>query len=148
MENICPPIVLDTNVLVAGACRRRGSAAYRVLLAVLQRRVPIMLTQEIVAEHEDVLARPNVRQLTGLTVKQSSDLVLELLSLSHQAQLHFSWRPTLMDEADNKFIEAAIASSAIIITYNVRDFARSDLAKYGWEVMTPIEFTSLFDLES
>ena len=148
MESICPPIVLDTNVLVAGACRHEHSAAYRVLLAVLDRRVPIMLTEGIVAEYEDVLSRPGVRQLTGLTIKQNAELVLELISLSHQTQLHFSWRPNLMDEADNKFIEAAIAASAIIVTYNVRDFAKPDLEKHGWEVMTPIELASLFDLES
>ncbi len=130
------------------ACRYEHSAAYRVLLAVLDRRVPIMLTEGIVAEYEDVLSRPGVRQLTGLTIKQNAELVLELISLSHQTQLHFSWRPNLMDEADNKFIEAAIAASAIIVTYNVRDFAKPDLEKHGWEVMTPIELASLFDLES
>jgi len=58
--------VLDTNVLVAGACRHAHSAAYRVLVAVLERRVPIMLTEPIVAEYADVLARPGVRKLTGL----------------------------------------------------------------------------------
>ncbi len=107
-----------------------------------------MLTEGIVAEYEDVLSRPAVRQLTGLSIKQNAELVLELISLSHQTQLHFSWRPNLMDEADNKFIEAAIAASAIIVTYNVRDFAKPDLEKHGWEVMTPIELASLFDLES
>lgn len=148
MENTCPPIVLDTNVLVAGACRHEQSAAYRVLLAVLERRVPLMLTEAIITEYEDVLRRPHIRRLTGLTASQNTDLVLELISLSHQTQLHFSWRPNLLDEGDNKFIEAAIAASAIIITYNVRDFAHSDLARHGWDAMSPIQFTSLFDLES
>ena len=147
MENVCPLIVLDTNVLVAGACRHEDSAAYRVLMAVLERRVPIMLTEGIVAEYEDVLARSSVRRLTGLSPKQSADLVLELISQSHQTQLRFSWRPNLVDEADNKFIEAAIVASGIIVTYNVRDFAKPDLAKHGWEVMTPVELTSLFELE-
>lgn len=117
-------------------------------MAVLQGQIPIMLTEGIVAEYEDVLSRPSVRQLTGLRLKQSSELVLELISLSHQTQLHFSWRPNLMDEADNKFIEAAIAACAIIVTYNVRDFAKPDLKKHGWEVMTPIEFATVFELEN
>ncbi len=146
MENAFPPIVLDTNVLVAGACRHELSLAYQVLIAVLDRRIPLMLTEGITAEYEDVLARPSIRKLTGLTVKQNTDLILELISLSHQTQLHFSWRPNLLDEADNKFIEAAVAATAIIITYNVRDFARSDLVKHGWDVMTPIEFTTLYNL--
>ena len=32
------------------------------------------------------------------------------------------------------------------MTYNVRDFAKPDLEKHGWEVMTPMELASLFDL--
>lgn len=115
-------------------------------MAVLNRRIPLMLTEGIIAEYEDVLMRSSVRKLTGLTAKQSSDLILELISLSHQTQLHFSWRPNLLDEADNKFIEAAVAATAIIITYNLRDFARPDLVKHGWDAMTPIEFTKLYNL--
>ncbi|WP_417736697.1 putative toxin-antitoxin system toxin component, PIN family [Rosistilla oblonga] len=146
MKIVCPPVVLDTNVLVAGACRQEQSMAYRVLMAVLNRRVPLMLTEGIIAEYTDVLSRPTVRKLIGLTAKQNSDLILELISLSHQTQLRFSWRPNLSDEADNKFIEAAIAATAIIITYNVRDFDCADLVKHGWDVMTPIEFWTLYDL--
>lgn len=121
--------------------------AYRMLMAVLEGRVPLMLTEGIVAEYADVLTRPSVRKLTGLTAKQSTDLILELISLSHQTQLHFAWRPNLIDNADNKFVEAAIAATAIIITYNVRDFAYPDLPRHGWNVMTPIEFTTLYGLE-
>jgi predicted nucleic acid-binding protein len=117
-------------------------------MAVLDRQVPLMLTEGIVSEYADVLGRPAVRKLTGLTANQNADLILDLISLSHQMQLHFNWRPNLLDEADNKFIEAAIAATAIIVTYNVRDFAKPDLTKYGWDVMTPFELTALYDLEN
>ncbi|MDB2673640.1 putative toxin-antitoxin system toxin component, PIN family [Akkermansiaceae bacterium] len=113
---------MDTNVLVAGACRHDGSLAYRVLMAVLDRQIPIMLTEGIVAEYADVLGRPAVRKLTGLTVKQNADLILDLISQSHQTQLHFSWRPNLLDETDNKFIEAAIAATAIIVQFPAFSF--------------------------
>lgn len=117
-------------------------------MAVLDRQIPIMLTEGIVAEYADVLGRPAVRKLTRLTVRQNADLILDLISQSHQTQLHFSWRPNLLDETDHKFIEAAIAATAIIVTDNVRDFAHTDLVKHGWNVMTPLEFTTLYDLES
>ncbi len=107
-----------------------------------------MLTEEIIAEYEDVFSRPSVRTLTGLTPKQNSDLVLDLIAISRQTQLHFNWRPNLIDEADNKFIEAAIASTAIIITYNIRDFEQLDLVKFGWDVMTPLDFITRYDLEA
>jgi len=148
MSAASPPIVLDTNVLVAGACRHESSLAYRILMAVLQRRVQLILTEGIIAEYEEVLGRLAVRRLTGLTSTQNGELVLDLIALSLQTQLHFNWRPNLIDEADNKFIEAAISGTAIIITYNTRDFERRDLKKLGWDVMTPLDFTTRYDLET
>lgn len=148
MPNVTPPIVMDTNVLVAGACRHESSLAYRILMSVLLGRIPLMLTEGIIAEYEDVLSRRSVRALTGLTPSQGRDLILDLISLSHQMQRHFNWRPNLIDESDNKFIEAAIAGTAIIVTYNIRDFAQRDLTKHGWDVMTPLEFTTRYDLET
>ena len=72
----------------------------------------------------------------------------KLVALSYHTQRQFSWRPNLLDEADDKFVEAAIAAAAIIVTHNVRDFANRDLAKHGWHVMTPLEFTTLYDIEA
>ncbi|MDA1013284.1 MAG: hypothetical protein O3A00_02400 [Planctomycetota bacterium] len=45
-----PPIVLDTNVLVAGACRHESSMAYKLLLGVLDEAFPIILTGPILLE--------------------------------------------------------------------------------------------------
>ncbi len=139
-----PPIVMDTNVLVAGACRHESSLAYRLLQGVLEETFPIILTEPILLEYLDVLARPAVRALTGLNRRQSEELVTDLVSLSHKVQLRFSWRPNLRDEGDNKFVEAAIHTTAVIVTYNVRDFRRSDLTPHGWTVMTPREFLARY----
>ena len=139
-----PPLVMDTNVLVAGACRHVSSLAYQMLLGVLEERCPIILTEPIVLEYLDVLARPTVRTLTGLNRRQSEELVTDLISLSRKVQLRFSWRPNLRDEGDNKFVEAAIHTSAVIVTYNVSDFRSPDLTPYGWTVMTPLEFLARY----
>jgi predicted nucleic acid-binding protein len=139
-----PPIVLDTNVVVAGACRHEGSQAYQVLLAVLHRRVPLMMTEVIALEYLDVLQRARILEVTGLNHKQSADLVNDLIGLSHEVQINFAWRPNLADETDNKFVEAAIHASATIVTYNQRDFATGDLQLYGWSVTTPHEFVTRY----
>jgi predicted nucleic acid-binding protein len=139
-----PPIVLDTNVLVAGACRRESSFAYELLLGVLEERFPIILTEPIVLVYLDVLARPAVRALTGLTRRQSKELVTDLIALSRKVQLRFSWRPNLKDESDNKFVEAAIRTAEVIATYNVRDFRSPDLTPHGWTVLTPQEFLARY----
>lgn len=137
-------MVMDTNVLVAGACRHESSLAYELLLGVLEARFPIILTEPIVLEYLDVLARPAVRALTGLTGRQSEDLVMSLMFLSRQVQLRFSWRPNLLDEGDNKFVEAAIHAAAVIVTYNVSDYRSPDLTPHGWTVMKPQEFLARY----
>ncbi len=139
-----PPVVMDTNVLVAGASRHEGSSAYQLLLAILHRRVPLMMTEAIALEYLDVLQRPRVLAITELTHKQSADLVTDLIGLSHEVQINFAWRPNLADETDNKFVEAAMHAGATIITYNRRDFLTGDLQPFGWWVMSPQEFATRY----
>jgi predicted nucleic acid-binding protein len=131
-------------VLVAGACRHEGSFAYRVLLAVLQGQVPLMLTQPIALEYLEVLQRPRVQAVTGLSLKQSAELVTDLIALSHEVQINFVWRPNLADERDNKFVEAAIHTGATIVTYNERDFSTGNLPRFGWSVMNAQEFATRY----
>ena len=95
-------------------------------------------------EYLDVLQRPRVLAITGLTHKQSADLVTGLIGLSHEVQIHFAWRPNLADETDNKFVEAAIHASATIVTYNQRDFLSGDLQRFGWSVISPREFVAQY----
>jgi predicted nucleic acid-binding protein len=139
-----PPIVLDTNVLVAGACRHEGSPAYQILLAILHRRAPLMLTEGIALEYLDVLQRSKVLALTGMTHKQSADLITDLIALSHEVQVNFTWRPNLADESDNKFVEAALHAGGTIVTYNRRDFESGDLRPCGWWLMSPQEFVAKY----
>ncbi|MGD9633069.1 MAG: putative toxin-antitoxin system toxin component, PIN family [Pirellulales bacterium] len=135
---------MDTNVLVAGACRHDGSPAYEVVLAILHRRVPLMLTEAIALEYLDVLQRPRVQAVTGLTLEQSALLVNDLIALSHEVQINFAWRPNLQDESDNKFVEAALHAGATIVTYNERDFTSGDLMRFGFSVINPREFATRY----
>ena len=146
-EHETPPVVLDTNVLVAGACRRSGSMAYRVLLGIVQGRVPLVLTPGIALEYQDVLLRPRVLELTGLTPGQALDLVTELIAVSRKVHLAFQWRPNLRDESDNKFVDAAICGAAVIVTYNIADYRDSDIPRHGWMAVTPHEFVSRYLVE-
>jgi hypothetical protein len=64
----------------------------RMMLAnLLETEELAILTKPIVLEYLDALARPAVRTLTGLTGRQSVDLVTSLIFLSRQVQLRFSW---------------------------------------------------------
>lgn len=139
------PIVLDTNVLVAGASRRKESRAYRLLYnGILAARVPLVLTPSIALEYQDILQRPAILELAGLTHAEAVDLVNTLIGLSLKTQLRFVWRPNLQDESDNKFVDAAICASAILVTYNLTHYLRPDLRPHGWTAMTPDEFMTRY----
>lgn len=118
--------------------------AYRVLMGVLEGEVPLMLTPAIALEYLDVLQRPRILPLTGLNHSESADLVTDLIANSRRLQKRFSWRPNLLDEGDNKFVEAAIQAGAIAVTYNTRHYRSTDLPPYGWVVMTPREFVTRY----
>ena len=134
------PIVLDTNVLVAGACRHEASHAYQILMGILRGQIPLMLNQMIALEYQDVLQRPRIRQLTGLNHQQSEELISALIGLSQKVQIYFNWRPNLIDESDNKFVEVALHTGATIVTYNHRDYQAGAIRQHGWQVMSPREF--------
>jgi putative PIN family toxin of toxin-antitoxin system len=144
---VTPPIVLDTNVLVAGACRRSGSMAYRILKGVLHEQIPLVLTPAIALEYQDVLLRPRILELTRLTHEQSVELVTLLISLAREVHLSFHWRPNLRDETDDKFVEAAIHGGATIVTHNLSDYLSSDMARHGWDATTPQDFLLRHSLE-
>jgi putative PIN family toxin of toxin-antitoxin system len=139
-----PPIVMDTNVLVAGACRHESSFAYRVLTGVLRSEIPLMMTPAIALEYLDVLQRPRILALTELSHAQAADLVADLIAISRRVQLHFNWRPNLRDESDNKFVEAAIHAAAIIVTYNESHYRYPDLPRLGWRALSPQEFVTRY----
>jgi len=138
---------MDTNVLVAGACRREGSRAYGMLCGVLSGQVPLILTPAIALEYEDVLVRPAVLKLTGLSQEESIDLVTDLMALSLRMQTRFSWRPNLRDEGDNKFVNAAVHAAAIIVTYNDADYRDGDLVRHGWAAMSPEESLTRYEIK-
>lgn len=142
-----PPVVMDTNVLVAGACRHAGSQAYKMLCGVLSGQIPLILTPAIAMEYEDVLVRPGILALTGLTHAESIDLVTDLIALSMKTQTRFAWRPNLRDEKDNKFVEAAMHAGAIIVTYNDSDYRGGDLRRAGWAAMSPDEFLTRYAIQ-
>ena len=131
-------------MLVAGACPREKSLAYRIVMGVLRGEIPLILTAAIAWEYLDVLQRPKVLELTRLSHSQSADLVTGLVVLSRKVQTRFSWRPNLRDESDNKFVDAAVYASAIVVTYNTRHFDSPDVPRYGWGLMRPREFVARY----
>lgn len=133
-EHPAPPrFVLDTNVLYAGLYSAIGRS-HRLLRAVADGRVRIVLSTPLLFEYEEVLRRD--RAALGLGDAEIDALLDNLCALAEHRRIHFLWRPSLPDAKDDMVLELAVAAQASgIVTFNVRDFGPA--IRFGIEVLSP-----------
>ncbi len=131
--------VIDTNVLVA-ALRSSSGASYQLLLAADRGDFEIALSVPLLAEYDDVCARP------GLEIPIPPDavesVVGRLAQIAHKQPIYYLWRSILPDPKDDMVLEVAIASgSSHIVTFNRKDFRPAP--EFGISVKLPSEFIRL-----
>jgi putative PIN family toxin of toxin-antitoxin system len=132
------PVVIDTNVFVAGL-RSEGGASREILRQALQGKIEPLFGNALWLEYEDLLGRPVWTDAT--TSKEREQVLAALAKVGRWVTVYYGWRPNLPDEADNHLIELAIAGGAsVIITHNVRDVRRGELLLNGLHVNTPAEY--------
>ena len=74
-----PPVVVDTNVVVAGLLTvRADSPVARVLDGMLAAAFPFAVSEALLAEYRTVLRRPALRKAHGLTLNELDIIVVEL----------------------------------------------------------------------
>jgi putative PIN family toxin of toxin-antitoxin system len=128
-------LVIDTNIVVSAALKPDGLQR-TVLLLAITKPARLYVTEAIVAEYREVLARPELKIRKGLRQQ-----LLQLIK-SH-AHSVMPARPLLVagDPDDNKFLECAEAARAdYLVTGNQRHFPKF------WQktkVITPREFISI-----
>lgn len=112
-------LVLDTNVIISAALRPKGLER-TVLLIAWTKPASLYVSEAILKEYEEVLARPKFAIPRG---ERSSILQL----IKNNARLI---RPRIAvraagDVTDDKFLECAEAARAdYLVTGNVRDFPK------------------------
>lgn len=132
------PVVIDTNVFVAGL-RSDGGASRAVLRDALQGKIEPLFGNALWLEYEDLLGRPVWTDAT--TSQERVQILAALAKVGRWVSIYYGWRPNLPDEADNHLIELAVAGgAAAIITHNVRDVRRGELLLNGLRVLTPAEY--------
>jgi putative PIN family toxin of toxin-antitoxin system len=126
-------IILDTNVLYAGLYSSKG-ASFKVLQAVEEGRLKMVISTTLLFEYEDILKRNQVD--LGLS-NQEIERVLDYFCMKSEHQkIYFLWRPRLPDPKDDHLLELAIASgSRFIVTHNTKDFVGAE--KFGIRTITP-----------
>ena len=130
-------IVLDTNVLYAGLYSSKG-ASYRVLQAIEEGKIRIVISTTLLFEYEDILKRNQaVLDLSNHEIEKILDYFC--MRSEHQ-KIYFLWRPMLPDPKDDHLLELAIASGTkLIVTYNTKDFKGAET--FGVKPITPKELT-------
>ena len=132
--------LLDTNVLVA-ALRSSQGASHALVRRALQGELPLVVHQKLVYEYRDVLSRPTTLADTGLAWADAELVLAHLVARAQEVHVRYLWRPNLRDEGDNHLIELAVAGNAqAVVTHNVRDLARGELAWPRLRILTPAQF--------
>ena len=73
------PVVIDTNVVVAGLLTANDtSPVARILDGMLAAVFPFVVSEPLLAEYRTVLVRPNLRKLHGLTVAEVESILTDL----------------------------------------------------------------------
>lgn len=131
-------IVLDTNVFVS-ALRSGGGASRQVLRRILLGQVMPLFGNALWQEYQDLLGRDVWTPET--TPEERLQVLAALARAGRWVSVYYGWRPNLRDEGDNHLIELAIAGNAqAVVTHNVRDLTRGELAWPHLRVVTPHQF--------
>lgn len=126
-------IILDTNVLYAGLYSSKG-ASFRILRAIDDGRLRIVLSTALLFEYEDILKRH--QDILNLSNKNIEKILDNLCLLSDHQKIYFLWRPRLPDPKDDLVLELAVAAGVrSIVTHNTIDFKGSEL--FGVRAKTP-----------
>jgi putative PIN family toxin of toxin-antitoxin system len=128
-------LVIDTNIIVSAALKPEGLQR-TVLLLAITKPARLYVTEAILAEYREVLARAELQIRRGLQQQ-----LLQIIK--NHSQLVRAVRPlrVALDPGDNKFLECADAARAdYLVTGNQRHFPKF------WKktkVITPREFLSI-----
>ena len=133
-------VVVDTNVFVSAVFF--GGIPGRILDMWRDGRIDLLLTPEILAEYEEIVHRLHVRY-PGVDPEPIVSLVIRRGVFVADEELS---QPVSIDEDDDKFLAAAIASESGIIVSG--DKHLRDVSGYRQvEVLTPAQFVQKYGSE-
>lgn len=131
------PVVIDTNVLVAGLIGGNGPNR-KILRFCFTGELQPYVGNALYLEYSDLLNRRDIQKLCSQTTVSLTEFLDDFASICKPADAWFLWRPNLKNEADNHIIELAVAASVeYVVTNNLRDFSNSELKHAGFEVISP-----------
>lgn len=108
-------IVLDTNVMLVSIPKL---SKYRdVFEALIQGKFTLIISNEILTEYEEIIAQ-KANDVVAINIIN----MLMNLSNVQKTEIYFKWDLIEADEADNKFVDCAIAGNADYLVTNDTHF--------------------------
>ena len=137
-------ITVDTNIIFS-ALNSKNGASHFILRLILDEKVTLAISTQTYFEYYDVLTRKKSLEQLNLSPNDVEDFLDLLALLSQKHQIYFLLRPNLPDENDNIFVECAFASnSEYLVTGNIKDFKKSELKGFKFNLITPREFFKIW----
>jgi len=97
-------------------------------------------------EYEKVLTRPASLKDLNLSLSDIEKVLKFVAYIGRPYTTYFLFRPNLLDESDNIFVELSLVSNCdFLITSNVKDFTtKSELKFDDITIITPSEFVKVW----
>jgi putative PIN family toxin of toxin-antitoxin system len=130
-------VVIDTCV-IESALRSQLGASFQILTNINRHRFRFGLSVPLYLEYESRIETLFDSKVIKIS-KKAKDAVLKALAFyADEVPIYYRIRPNLKDENDNMVFECAANYNAeYIVTHNVVDFRKGDLAPYSFEIITP-----------
>jgi putative PIN family toxin of toxin-antitoxin system len=134
-----PAVIVDTNVVVAGLLTKQAtSPVARILDGMLAAAFPFVLSEPLLAEYRDVLVRPALRKLHGLTVAEVETLLTDIAQ--HAIVLAPAAAPPAPDPGDQLLWELLAARGDLVLITGDK-LLLTDVGMRG-RIVTPQNFVA------
>jgi len=138
-------LVLDTNVLYQ-ALRSSSGASHYILSLIRNNKASLALSIPVFNEYQKVLTRTTSLKDLNLTRSDIDKILRFIAYIGKPYTNYFLFRPNLIDEYDDIFVELSIVSNCnYLITSNIKDFTvKSELKFDDLNIITPSDFVKLW----
>ena len=134
-----PIVIVDTNVVAAGLITAQDSSPVaRILDGMLTAAFPYVVSEALLAEYRQVLARPNLRKLHGLAIAEVESLLTDVAL--HAIVLSPAPGPTAPDSGDQLLWDLLAARADLLLVTGDKRLLR-DAVMQG-RVLLPREFVA------
>ena len=136
-------VVLDTNVFVSGGTISVGPPS-QIINHWRNQDFVMVVSPQLLAEYEEVLSRPKIMKLTGLTSQENTQYIQEVADRAYITSGALTLDILINDPDDNMVLACAREGMAThLITGNSKDFPFTEYKNI--QIRTPREFLNLLE---